>query len=82
MKTIGSFEAKTHLSKLLDKVAKGESFLITKRGRPVASLSPAETVKSSKFPDPIGEHRKKWAGSLLKDFSLEEFKAYRDHGRK
>jgi prevent-host-death family protein len=36
--TIGAFEAKTHLSSLLDRVTKGEDFLITKRGRPVARL--------------------------------------------
>ena len=37
---IGAFEAKTHLSELLEKVRRGQSFLITKRGRPVAELRP------------------------------------------
>ncbi len=40
METIGSFEAKTHLSSLLDRVAKGERFTITKHGTPVAELVP------------------------------------------
>lgn len=40
MRHIGSFEAKTHLSGLLDQVAAGESVVITKRGRPVARLVP------------------------------------------
>ena len=38
--TIGAFEAKTHLSSLLDRAAQGTRFVITKRGRPVAELVP------------------------------------------
>lgn len=41
MTTIGAFEAKTHLARLLDRVEGGESFTITKHGRPVARLVPA-----------------------------------------
>lgn len=41
METIGSYDAKTHLPQLLDRVAKGEEFTITKRGKPVARLVPA-----------------------------------------
>ena len=37
---IGAFEAKTQLSKLLDRVDKGAVYVITKRGRPVAELRP------------------------------------------
>jgi len=40
MKTIGAFEAKTHLSSLLDRAEKGEEIVITRRGQPVAVLSP------------------------------------------
>jgi prevent-host-death family protein len=36
MDTIGAFEAKTHLSSLLERVAQGESFTITRHGKPVA----------------------------------------------
>lgn len=38
MQTIGAFEAKTKLSSLLDRVDKGESFTITRRGKPAAVL--------------------------------------------
>ncbi len=38
METLGSFEAKTHPSRLLDRVARGEEFMITKYGKPVARL--------------------------------------------
>lgn len=37
---IGAFEAKTHLSELLEKVQAGAVFYITKRGRLVAELRP------------------------------------------
>ncbi len=40
MRRIGSYEAKTHLPRLLDEVAGGESIEITKHGVPVAVLSP------------------------------------------
>jgi prevent-host-death family protein len=40
METVGAFEAKTHLSRLLDRVAQGETITITKHGIPVARLVP------------------------------------------
>lgn len=41
METIGSFEARTHLPQLLERVAQGEEFTITRHGKPVARLVPA-----------------------------------------
>ena len=41
MQSIGAYEAKTHLPRLLDRVARGESLTITRHGRPVARLVPA-----------------------------------------
>jgi prevent-host-death family protein len=40
MRSIGAYEAKTHLPRLLDEVAKGERITITKHGQPVAVLVP------------------------------------------
>jgi prevent-host-death family protein len=37
---VGIFESKTHLSSLLDRVAKGEKITITKHGVPAAILIP------------------------------------------
>ena len=42
MREIGAFEAKNKLGTLLDWVADGEEVLITRRGKPVARLVPAE----------------------------------------
>jgi len=41
MTTVGSFEAKTKLAELLDKVEAGETVTITRRGKAVAMLVPA-----------------------------------------
>ena len=46
MRTVGAYEAKTHLAELLDAVAKGERVTITRRGMPVATLVPCENVQS------------------------------------
>jgi len=37
---IGAFEAKTHLSELLERAERGEEITITRRGVPVARLGP------------------------------------------
>ena len=42
MQSISAYEAKTHLPRLLDRVAGGESVVITRHGRPVARLVPVE----------------------------------------
>ncbi len=39
-RTVGAYEAKTHLPALLDEVEAGETITITKRGKPVAELRP------------------------------------------
>jgi prevent-host-death family protein len=63
MKTVNIHEAKTHLSRLLEGVANGESFVIAKSGKPVADLTP------------IGKKRKrrigfmKGMGSVPDDFN-------------
>jgi prevent-host-death family protein len=45
METIGAYEAKTHLPKLLERVAEGERITITKHGVPVAVLEPYDSEK-------------------------------------
>ena len=45
--TVGAYEAKTHLSKLLEKVEAGEEITITKHGAPVAKLVPVKKEVSA-----------------------------------
>lgn len=42
---VGVHEAKTHLSRLLKRVAAGEEIVIARSGRPVARLIPVETAR-------------------------------------
>lgn len=71
MKQVNIHEAKTNLSKLVDRAAKGEAFVIAKAGKPLVKVvaldspSPGEVrrlgfmAKQLKVPDDfdrIGEH--------------------------
>lgn len=47
MSTVGSFEAKTKLAELLDKVEAGETVTITRHGKPVAQLVPVKAVTAA-----------------------------------
>jgi prevent-host-death family protein len=47
MTEIGAYEAKTHLSELLARVAEGEQIVITKHGAPIAYLVPAGSRRSA-----------------------------------
>ncbi|WP_121120153.1 type II toxin-antitoxin system Phd/YefM family antitoxin [Croceibacterium ferulae] len=42
METVNIHQAKTHLSRLLEQVAGGDSVIIAKAGRPIARLVPIE----------------------------------------
>jgi prevent-host-death family protein len=44
MTTVNMHEAKTHLSRLVEQAAKGETIIIAKAGKPVAKLVPLEPV--------------------------------------
>lgn len=46
---IGAFEAKTHLAAILDRVEQGATYIITKRGRPVAELRPVASARGMRF---------------------------------
>ena len=57
METIGAYEAKTHLPKLLERVVKGEKITITKHGVPVAVLQPPLSLRKSETKKVISELR-------------------------
>ncbi len=58
METVGAYEAKTHLPKLLERVMNGERFTITKHGVPVAVLQSPPSVRKEKPQKTISEIRK------------------------
>ncbi len=84
MREIGAFAAKTHLSQLLEGVVQGESFAITKHGKVIAFLTPAETkpkLNVSEAISGIARLRKKIAKRGVQ-VSLKEIKIMKEEGRK
>jgi len=63
MKSVNIHEAKTNLSKLVAKAAKGESFVIAKAGKPLVKVVPLDS------PSP-GEMRR--LGFLAKQISVPD----------
>lgn len=45
MRTVGAYEAKTHLSQLIEEVTRGGQVAITKNGIPVALLVPVPSTR-------------------------------------
>lgn len=79
MSEIGTFEAKTHLPKLLERVQKGEHFVITKHGRPIAELVPIRAQDSDKIRVAIDNLKSFQKNHSLGDLSVRDLI---DEGRK
>lgn len=79
MEEIGAFEAKTHLSRLLDRVAAGERLTITRRGRPVAMLVPVQDEAADDLTRVVEELRQLSKGVRLDGLDWREM---RDEGRR
>ena len=84
MKHIGIFAAKTHLSSLVDEVAKGGEIVITRHGKPVAKLVRAE---ERHHPEAIARRRqaiaelREMARKRGLRISHEEIKSWIEEGR-
>jgi len=79
MITVGAFEAKTHLSSLLDRVAEGEEVVITKRGKPVARLVSAARIDRERVNDAFEKLKLLRKQTTLGGLSWQ---ALRDAGRR
>jgi prevent-host-death family protein len=83
-KHVGMFEAKTTLSALVDEVEKGGSVVITRHGKPVAKLVPAQSELS---PEEIAKRTeavlglRKLANELKINATPEEIKEWINEGR-
>jgi prevent-host-death family protein len=53
MTTVGTYEAKTHLPRLLKRASRGETILITHHGHPVAKLSPPDSARTMTVKDAV-----------------------------
>jgi len=72
METVGAYEAKTHLTELLKRVAKGERITITKHGVPVATLQPANSTKKQPLREIIDQIKRFRSGHRLNGLSIRE----------
>jgi antitoxin (DNA-binding transcriptional repressor) of toxin-antitoxin stability system len=77
MKSIGAYEAKTNLSRLLDEVALGETITITRHGVPVAVLSRPQAergISRAEAVEDLIEFRKRFAGRGLKQDDIRDWR--------
>ncbi len=72
METVGAYEAKTHLPKLLERVIKGERITITKHGVPVAVLQPPLPSRKTDPRKVITELREFREKNTLKELSIRD----------
>jgi len=72
METVGAYGAKTHLTQLLERVAKGEKITITKHGVPVATLQPADSSKQMPVRDVIDQLKRFRSGHRLAGPSIRD----------
>ena len=73
MRTVGRFEAKTHLSALLERVERGEEITITRHGRAVARLVPVKAApEPAPLTDTVARLKAFRRGRRLGDLSVRE----------
>lgn len=78
--TIGAFDAKTHLSQLLDRVERGEEIEITRRGQPVARLVPCEAKHDGESLRRLVQRVREERGSY--GITAKDITAWKKEGRK
>ena len=72
MDTIGTFEAKTHLTRLLDRVAAGEQITITRHGTPIARLVPVKPTGSRQIRETIAKLKEFSKCQTLGDLKIKD----------
>lgn len=72
MRHVGIFEAKTHLSQLLDDVERGEEIVVTRRGKPIAHIVPAPDDRQRKAKEAVSKIRALRMGLSLGGATLKE----------
>jgi prevent-host-death family protein len=79
MAHVGAFQAKTHLSELLDRVEAGEEVVIARHGRPVARLVPVADAKQRRAGEAVTRLRELRRGATVGGIDWREL---RDAGRR
>jgi prevent-host-death family protein len=79
---IGAFEAKTKFSELLDRVENGETIIITRRGKAVATMTRGDAQPSVQDRlDALAAVREKLRQAGVA-FTVDEIISARDEGRR
>lgn len=83
MKKVGAFEAKNKLSELLDLAEQGEEIIITRHGKEAARLVPPKGVTNRDEARAALQRLRELAKQEKHGaFDWEEWKGYRDEGRR
>jgi prevent-host-death family protein len=79
MESIQASEAKTHFLRLLDRVERGESVVITRHGKAIARICPEEKMGQEHLSMAVSEMRA--LRGKIGRLSLDEILSARDEGR-
>ena len=85
MTIVGAFEAKTHLSSLLDRVEGGEEVTITRHGKVVAKLTPPQEFDRKAAMAALERMKREvaeFAKTLDRPFTIEEIIELKNEGRR
>ena len=72
MTTVGAYEAKTHLSSLLERVAKGETITTTKHGQPIVVMQPVGERELPALDSVVADLREFRRGNRLAGLKLRD----------
>jgi prevent-host-death family protein len=72
MKSVGAYQAKTHLSELLDEVSRGARISITRKGVPVAMMVPPSSRRKEDVSEAIRKLKEFRKGITLGGISVRE----------
>ncbi len=72
MTEIGTYDARTHLSRLIERVRRGERFTITRRGVAVAELVPVGDANARSAAEAVAALRRFRRGRRLDALALRD----------
>jgi len=72
MTTVATFDAKTHLNRLLKRVSTGETIRISRRGIPIAKLVPGDAGEKQELGQLVQEIRQRRKSATLGKITIRE----------
>jgi prevent-host-death family protein len=81
MNTIGAFEAKTQFSKLLDRAERGEEIVVTRRGEPIARISPFNVNPGSTDAQRAMDELRNRAKHIGMSVTIDDIRTWINEGR-